>query len=145
MIMLFCIKEDEAGVPSAAKLMNRRLTNLNTVNAECTRLLSTGKWTRIEPLCALIPLRLQLAKWASKLLPVNRRYVLDPGSLIAYIRGDNWNASDPSYAHYEMTIKAFGDELWHEFSSYRGVSVDEAVRRFTWLLNAVGLKPVEDL
>lgn len=145
MTLLFCIKEDSSGVPVRARLKKRRLTNLFAIEAEVRRLTEEKGWTRVEQVCADLPLQTQFAQWTTTLLSVNPRYVLCPDSLVHYVRGPNWNEPHPDYAHYEERIKAIGNELWHEFSSYRGASADEAVRRFTWLLYAVGLKPVEGI
>lgn len=145
MTRLFCIKEDSSGVPVKARLTKRRLTNLCAVEAEVRRLTEKKGWTRVEQVCADIPLQVQFAQWATTLLGVNPRYVLCPDSLVRYVRGPNWSDPGIDYAHYEEYVKAIGNELWHEFSSYRGTSVEEAARRFTRLLDAVGLKPAEKL
>lgn len=143
MTMLFCIKDGPSGDPVAARLYGRRFSNLFAINEESERLMKTGKWSRIVQICADLPLQVQFAKWASSLLSVNQRYVLDPVAFNNYIRGCNWNHPCPDYAHYEDRVKAVGAELWHEFSAYRCVPFDEAIRRMGLLLSAVGLKPAE--
>ena len=145
MTRLFCLREDSSGVPCEAKLMNRRFSNLSAIDAECERLLGGGKWTRIVRVCADIRLQVQFARWAAPLLKVNRVYVLNPCRFVGYIRGCNWNHPCPDYAHYEEHVKGIGNDLWHEFSTYISVPYDEAIRRMTWLMGTVGLRPAEGL
>lgn len=143
MTQLFCIRTDGFGTPCAARLYRRKMRNGLASTAEMERL--ETQWTKVVRVWADNQLQIQFAEWASKLLHVNPRYVLNPRALINYIRGANWNHPDPQYAHYEQYVKGFGDELWHEFSTYRVVPHDEAVRRMTLLIRAVGMEPNERL
>lgn len=118
------------------------MRNQLAIDAEIKRLVSTGKWTRVVCLCTDSRLSIQAAKWAASLLNVNPRYVLDPISLVSYIRGPNWNDPGAEYAHYEDVIKYIGAELYEEFASYRDVPMDEAERRFKLLQQCIGLKPM---
>ena len=138
MIRLFCILNDSAGLPMDALLMRRKYANLQRATNERNRLLGRG-WDRVVPICADDPLIVQFAEWASRLLPLNPRYVLDPQDLASYIRGPNWNSPGVEYAHYEEYVKGIGKELWSEFSLYRKSSLHEAYRRIRWMLGQVGL------
>lgn len=144
MMKLYCIRE-EGGKPVAAELMKRTYVNHWSIVSAQTKLVDSGKWTRVEQLCADVPLRLQAARWAASLIGVNPRYVLEPDAIVGYVRGPNWNDPEPEMAHYEGQIRSVGEELWHEFSSYRGVSVDEAERRFRLLMEEIGMLPKEDM
>ena len=141
MTRLFCIREDVHGKPIAARLMRRVMRNQLAIEAEIKRTAETGKWTRVVCLCADSPLLLQAAKWAADLLNVNPRYVLEPNALVSYVRSPNWNDPDVECAHYEETVKCYGNELRTEFASYRNVPIDEAERRFELLQQWIGLKP----
>lgn len=138
MTRIYCIRE-EGGKPVAAKLMKRAYVNHWSIISMQTKLVTSGKWTRTVPLCADIPLRLQAARWAASLIGVNPRYVLAPDALVHYVRGPNWNDPEVGCAHYEERVKSIGQELWHEFSSYRGCTVDEAERRFRLLMSDIGM------
>lgn len=138
MIRLFCLREDN-GRPVAARLMGRAFTDSAKVEAEVRRLLNTGRWTKVACVEAGIPLYLQAAQWAASLLKVNPRYVLEPSALWYYLKGPNWNDPGVDYAHYEEYAKAIGTDLWMEFSGYRGVPLEEAVRRIAWLLRQIGI------
>lgn len=137
MIRLFCIREDN-GRPAAGKLMRRKFSTPAVAADWASRFRARG-WTRVVHLDADDGLAVQFAHWASSLLGVNPRYVLEPSALIGYVRGPNWNEPDVEYAHYEQRVKGYGDELWHEFASYRSIPDDEAVRRYTALLEKTGL------
>lgn len=119
--------------------MGRDYPNHRSVVAAQTKLTDSDKWTRVVWICSDIRLHIQAAKWAASLIGVNPRYVLEPDALVNYIRGPNWNDPEPEMAHYEGQIRSTGEELWHEFSSYRGVSVDEAERRFRLLMAEIGI------
>lgn len=138
MIRLFCIREDN-GRPVAARLMGRAFVDSEKAEAEVQRLLGTRKWTKVAWVEAGIPLYLQAAQWAASLIRVNPRYVLEPSALWYYIKGPNWNDPEVACAHYETQIQAIGFELWQEFSGYRGVPLEEAVRRMAWLLRQIGI------
>lgn len=65
------------------------------------------------------PLLKQFKRWARALLRVNPDYVRDPERLRSYIRGLNWDCADPEYAHYKVTITAYGSELLELFERMR--------------------------
>lgn len=138
MIRLFCIREDN-GRPVAARLMGRAFTDPEKAEAEVRRLLNTRKWTKVAWIEDGIPLYLQAAKWVASLLKVNPRYVLEPSALWYYIKGPNWNDPRVDCAHYEEYVKAIGTDLCREFSGYRSVPLEDAVRRMTWLLRQIGI------
>ena len=142
MTKLYCIREED-GKPVAAKLMKRIYGNHRSIVSAQTKLIDSGKWTRVEQLCTDVPLRLQAARWAASLISVNPRYVLDPKALVWYVRGPNWNDPAVACAHYEERIRSIGERLWHEFSSYRGCTIDEAERRFRLLMEEIGMLPKE--
>lgn len=138
MIRLFCIREDN-GRPVAARLMGHAFVDYEKAEAEVRRLLNTRKWTKVAWVEAVLPLYLQAAQWAASLLRVNPRYVLEPSALWYYLKGPNWNDPGVDYAHYEEYVKAIGTDLWMEFYGYRGVPLEEAVRRMSWLLRQIGI------
>lgn len=57
--------------------------------------------------------------WARLLLQVSPRYVRDPERLRGYIRGPNWDAPGPEYAHYKSTVTLYGNELLGLFERMR--------------------------
>lgn len=73
------------------------------------------------------PLLRQFKRWAAPLLRCNPGYVTDPGRLRDYIRGPNWDAAGPEYAHYRTFIELYGDELLGLFERLRAdpVGLDE--------------------
>lgn len=85
--------------------------------------------------------KVQFKRWAKYLLKVNPSYVTDPGSLIPYIRGPNWDHPDPYYAHYRDTVECYGDELLAEFKRLREGTVDDGIARYRELLARCGFDP----
>ena len=80
-------------------------------------------------------------RWAKYLLNVNPKYVTDPGRLIPYLKGPNWDDPDMEYAHYRSTIRAcYGDELCDFFEKLRGLPDDEAAAEYLSLLRDSGVK-----
>lgn len=67
------------------------------------------------------PLSVQLREWAKSLMKVNPDYVTDPGRLIPYIKGPNWDDPDIEYAHYRNTISLYGKELLEFFENIRSI------------------------
>lgn len=142
MIRQFCIRLDAKGIPDSCRLMKRKFRSPADGAYEANRLRSRG-WTQVIPVDADNPLILQAAQWAASLLRVNPRYVLEPSALWYYLKGPNWNDPGVDYAHYEEYVKAIGTDLWQEFSGYRGVPLEEAVRRMAWLLLQIGISVQE--
>jgi hypothetical protein len=83
----------------------------------------------------------QFKRWASTLLKVNSDYVTDPGKLVSYVRGPNWDYPDPNFAHYRNTVKFYGDELLSEFERLRECDIDTGVARYRELLARCGFDP----
>lgn len=83
----------------------------------------------------------QFRRWAKSLLKVNPDYVTDPGRLVPYVRGPNWDNPNLDYAHYRDLVKAYGDELLAEFERLRGGTIDEGLARYRGLLARCGFDP----
>ena len=85
------------------------------------------------------PLMRQYKEWAKSLLKVNPRYVVDPGSIVWYIKGPNWNDPDPEYAHYRFMISLYGDELLKKFEHIRSLPDKEAEAEYAELMKMAGI------
>ncbi len=85
------------------------------------------------------PLLKQYKRWAKYLLKVNPRYVIDPNSIVWYIKGPNWSDPDVEYAHYRFHISLYGDELLKEFERIRALPDKEAVVEYSKLKDMAGI------
>jgi len=83
----------------------------------------------------------QYARLAYALLKVNPDYVTDPANFITYIKGPNWDEPDCNFAHYAMTVKLYGEELFDLLSHIRILPYEEAVADMTDLVKAIGIRP----
>ena len=81
----------------------------------------------------------QFRKWAKSLMKVNSEYVIDPGRLIPYIKGPNWDDLDIEYAHYRETVSFYGDELLEAFEELRSLPTREAEAKYLALLDMSGV------
>ena len=79
------------------------------------------------------PLLKQYKRWAKDLLNVNPRYVIDPNSIVWYIKGPNWSDPGVEYAHYRFQISLYGDDLLKEFERIRVLQDKEAVAEYSKL------------
>ena len=85
------------------------------------------------------PLMRQYKQWAKSLLKVNPRYVTNPGDIVWYIKGPNWNDPEVDYAHYRFTVSLYGDELLEEFERIRALPIEEAKAAYQRLRDAAGI------
>lgn len=83
----------------------------------------------------------QFAAWAEDIIKVNPRYATDPRAIPAYVKTGNWNAPDVCYAHFESTIRLYGEELRKEFETIRNLPAKEGEGRMVRLIRGVGLVP----
>jgi len=81
----------------------------------------------------------QFRKWAKSLMKVNPGYVKDPGRLIPYIKGPNWNDLGIEYAHYREVVSFYGDELLEAFEELRSLPPGEAEAKYSELLDMSGV------
>ena len=84
------------------------------------------------------PLLRQFRRWAKGLMRVNPRYVRNPRRLRDYIRGPNWDDTDPEYAHYRLTVAAYGEDLLGLFERMRADG-DAGLEEYRGLLRRAGI------
>ena len=94
------------------------------------------------------PLLVQFKRWAKHLLDVNPSYVQEPKKLQGYIRGPNWDETDPydafeDYAHYKLTVAAYGDELLGVFERMRAAKPGEGLDEYRGLLKQAEIEEVQ--
>ena len=85
------------------------------------------------------PLVRQYKKWAKHLLEVNPSYVVNPGDIVWYIKGPNWDDPGVEYAHYRLTVSLYGDELLKKFEYIRSLPDDQAKAEYAALMKMAGI------
>lgn len=85
------------------------------------------------------PLLRQFKSWAKGLMRVNPDYVQDPKRLRDYVRGPNWDAPFPDYAHYRSTIEFHGAELLGLFERLRADG-NAGIEEYRQLLAEAGIE-----
>lgn len=85
------------------------------------------------------PLLRQFKSWAKGLMRVNPDYVQDPKRLRDYVRGPNWDDSNPDCAHYRSTIEFHGAELLCLFERLRADG-EAGIEEYRKLLAEAGIE-----
>lgn len=140
------ISKDEYGFLTY-RLLKRVYKGEDAANNEITRRKAAlevekrGDGVRFALVDADNAVLVQFAAWAEQIIKVNPRYATDPTAIPAYVKTGNWNAPDVCYAHFEDTIRGYGEELRKEFETIRNATAEDGEARMRILICGVGLEP----